>query len=320
MIKWGVIGTGKIASKFTSEFAHIKDAYVHAIASRDLVNAETFAKKHTIVKYYGDYDSLLKDPEIDAVYIATPHASHCQYTLAALEHEKAVLCEKPMGMTFHEVRAMTEMAANKHLLLMEGLWTAFLPQFLYLQHHLTEETFGMLRSVEADFGFPADPNPNSRLLNKTLGGGSLLDIGIYPVFLALSTLGVPHEIKASAEFFETGVDKNCSIHFKYANGANAHLLSSFVSHTPTEAVLIFDKLSLKIHGRFHEPSQIALVEKGRKTIKKFPTKGLGYHYEIAHFNELLKQGKTESPIMSFKTSLALAQLLDEIRFKIGLLY
>jgi len=320
MIKWGIIGAGKIASKFAAEFTYVQNAQVQAIASRSLDKARTFAKKHLISKYYGAYEALLKDPEIDAVYIATPHAFHCECTLKALDYGKAVLCEKPLGMNANEVEQMTEMATEKGLLLMEGMWTAFLPHFSYVQQLTTLQTFGALKSVEADFGFPADLDPNSRLLNKSLGGGSLLDIGIYPVFLALTTLGMPNEIEASAEFFDTAVDQTCKIQFKYAQGASARLLSTFARHTATEALLQFDQCRLKIHGRFHEPSKVTLVFKDQETLKEFPTEGLGYHYEIKHFNELLHEGQTESPIMSLKMSLTLAKVLDLIRDKIHLDY
>ncbi len=320
IIKWGIIGCGKIASKFASDFQFISGAHVEAVASRTDLKAQTFSREHNIPRYFGSYEALLEDADIDAVYIATPHSFHCQNSLAALDHDKAVLCEKPLAMHLGEAQEMANKAKKRKKLLMEGMWTAFLPHYQFVLKQLQEHKFGKLKELRADFGFSADPDPQSRFCNTALGGGSLLDIGIYPVYAALSTLGNPESIEASAEFFETGADKSCRISFDYKGGIKAQLSSSLIEHTPTEAIFICEKGSIKINSRFHEPTSVELFDGIERKTVAFSTEGLGYHYEIEHFNALLRANKTESPIMSLITSMALTSLLDRIRSQIGLHY
>ncbi|WP_115463111.1 Gfo/Idh/MocA family protein [Winogradskyella aurantiaca] len=319
-VQWGILGTGKIASKFASEFQFIANSKIHSVASRSLEKAKSFARDHNIDTYFGCYQELLKEPEIDAIYIATPHSLHCENTLAALKNDKSVLCEKPLAMNLKEVNLMTNKAKEKELLLMEGLWTAFLPHFQFVLRHIKTGQLGKLQSLTADFGFPITENPHSRLYKKSLGGGSLLDIGIYPVFLALSCMGKPESIDARADFFENGVDKSCEITFKYNDGREAILSSTFAKHTPTEAILKFEKGDLKINSRFHEPTSLELITYPKQQSIKFPARGIGYSYEIEHFNELIRNKETQSPIMSYQMSSELMSILDRIRAKIGLVY
>ncbi|WP_400078414.1 Gfo/Idh/MocA family protein [Winogradskyella sp. R77965] len=319
-IKWGIIGAGKIAVKFAADLDKVPNAKLYAIASRTLEKAKLFALEFNADKAYGDYESLASDSEIDAIYIATPHSFHKAHTLLCLNHQKSVLCEKPFAMDLDEVNEMINASKTKEILLMEALWTTFLPHFQYVQNLLSQKHFGEIIRVEADFGFHPKYDETSRLFDKSVGGGSLLDIGIYPVFAALSILGKPNGIEAKAEFFSEGSDSKCDIIFKYDN-AIAHLKSTLIEETKTEAIFHCENGIIKINGRFHEPSSVVLIDKhGISELKTFDYKTIGYSYEIEHFNQLIRDNKIESDIMTFERSQQLIKTLDNIRSLIGLEY
>jgi predicted dehydrogenase len=320
VINWGIIGLGKIAHKFSQDLIKVEDTKLYAVASRNQNKANDFATKYTVEKAYGDYESLAKDPKIDAVYIATPHSFHKEHTILCLNHKKAVLCEKPFAMNSDEVEEMITLSKRNNVLLMEALWTFFLPHYQFALKHINNETFGSIKCLEADFGFNAKKDRSSRLFKKSLGGGSLLDIGIYPVFAALSTLGEPIQIKATANFFENGVDTNCQILFKYSNGAKAKLKSTLIEDTATEAIFHCKHGTIRINSRFHEPSSVTIISEEKTRTFDFECESNGYDYEIRHFNELLRQEKSESDIMTVSFSRKLIKLLDLIRLEIGLDY
>ncbi|XLS30511.1 Gfo/Idh/MocA family protein [Flavobacteriaceae bacterium M23B6Z8] len=320
-VNWGILGAGKIARKFTEDLKHVPDARLYAVAARKLEGAKIFASEFNIPTYHEGYENMLKDMALDIVYIATPHAFHHEHTLLCLNYKKAVLCEKPFALNKAQVEEMIAAAKENKVLLMEALWTAFLPHFQYVQELLKKKTFGEITRLEADFGFPADPDPSLRLYNKSLGGGSLLDIGIYPVYAALVTLGVPDHLEASATFTKTGVDSSCDIHFNYNNGAKAILKSTFLEETPTTATFYCENGIIKINSRFHEPSNVTLMDAtGNKKTIDFDYASNGYSYEAAHLTALYQADEKESPIMSFVFSLQLISLLDKIREEIGLGY
>ncbi len=320
-INWGIIGLGNIAHKFATDLLTIEGAKLYAVASRNQDKAEAFATKYDAVKSYDSYESLAKDKNINAVYIATPHALHKENTILCLEHGIAVLCEKPFAMNSDEVSEMISKAKEKNVLLMEALWTYFLPHYKFVLKTLEENKFGNLVKVESDFGFYRAFDNSSRLFNKPLGGGSLLDIGIYPIFAALSTLGKPEAIKAEATFFENGADSSCKMEFQYQNGATAHLKSTLLEDTPTEATFYCETGMIKINDGWFSPASVTLIpNKGKKETIDFGYKTIGYNYEAIHFNQLLRDGKTKSNIMTFEFSKDLISLLDEVRNEINLEY
>jgi predicted dehydrogenase len=320
VIHWGIIGAGKIAKKFAQDLSTVDDSKLYGIASRNFEKATRFASEFDATKAYGNYQALVKDKNIDAVYIATPHSFHKSHTILCLNHKKAVLCEKPFAMNLEEVQDMIEVAKANNTLLMEALWTAFLPHFIFVQKLLKEKYFGDLFKLEADFGFHPEYDETSRVFDKSVGGGSLLDIGIYPVFTALSTLGQPHTIEAKAKFFASGADAACNIIFHYDDG-EAYLKSTLLEETKTEAIFQCAEGTIKINGRFHEPSTVILIDTyGNSKVKKFDYKTIGYSFEIDHFNQLIRDGKTESNVMTFKRSIELIKILDTIRGLINLKY
>ncbi|MCF7568111.1 Gfo/Idh/MocA family oxidoreductase [Sabulilitoribacter arenilitoris] len=320
-INWGIIGLGNIANKFAKDLLTIENANLYAVASRSSAKANEFAQQYNATKAYECYEDLAEDPNIDAVYIATPHVFHKENTLLCLENNIAVLCEKPFAMDAKEVDTMIAKAKEKKVLLMEALWTYFLPHYRFVLRTLENKTYGNILKLEADFGFKSNHSKTSRVWEKSLGGGSLLDIGIYPVFTALSTLGNPNTIKANAIITETGVDSTCEMTFNYTPNIKAFLESSFIEDTPTEAIFYCKKATIKINTQFHCPTTVTITEaNGEEKTIDFNYKTIGYNYEIEHFNSLLRAQKTESDIMTFQFSKQLIKTLDGVRKIINLHY
>ncbi len=319
-IRWGIIGLGKIAHKFAADLLTVEDAELYAVASRTQEKADEFAGKFHAYKAYNNYDDLVKDSKVDAVYIATPHALHKENTLLCLKNGIAVLCEKPFAMNSEEVYEMIDCAKANNMLLMEALWTYFLPHYNYVLDLIKSKKYGKILKLEADFGFRQEFDETNRVIKKSLGGGSLLDIGIYPVFAALSTLGSPEVIQARATFFENDVDSSCSMVFKYKNGVNAYLKSTLLEETPTEAVFHCENGIIKVNSRFHEPSTVTITSNGKEETKDFGYSTIGYNFEVIHFNELLRQGKIQSDVMTFSFSRKLMKTLDKVSQLIGLEY
>jgi predicted dehydrogenase len=319
IIKWGIIGCGKIANKFATDLMTIPYAKLVAVASRNQENADSFANKYKSEKAYNSYEALAKDNNVDAVYIATPHSFHKEHSILCLQNKKAVLCEKPFAMNLQEVEEMIAVAKENNVLLMEALWTYFLPHYNYVLEIVKNEKFGLLKEVKADFGFFRSYDTNSRLFKKEVGGGSLLDIGIYPIFAALSTLGKPNTIEANATFFENGADSSCTLFFDYGN-AKAVLKSSLLEDLKTEAIFRFENSIVKINSMFHQPATVTIIENNNEETIDFGYKTIGYNFETEHFNQLLRENKTESDIMTFEFSKNLIKILDKARNSIGLEY
>lgn len=319
-INWGIIGLGKIANKFAADLRLSSGSTLYGVASRDISKAKAFGEKFNAIKYYGSYEELAGDAEIDIIYVATPHAFHFENTMMCLRKGKAVLCEKPMGMNSNEVALMIEEAKARNLFLMEGIWTRFIPGTEKLIELLNKKIIGDLSFIRADFGFKANFNPESRIYNKKLGAGSLLDIGIYPIYLSLLTMGVPMDIKAMARMTETGVDSYCSMLFDYENGAKANLESTIEEKTPTEAYIYGTNGSIKLHSRFHHTEKITISRKGEEEILDIKYKGNGYIHEIEEVNKCLLNQEIESSKLPFKTTIDLTALMDRVKKEIGLNY
>jgi predicted dehydrogenase len=319
-IRWGIIGLGKIANKFAQDLLKVEHSQLYAVASRNQEKANSFAKIYHAKVAYNSYEALAKDPNVDAVYIATPHVFHMVHSVLCLTHKKAVLCEKPFAMNFSEVEEMITVAKANNTLLMEAMWTYFLPHYQFALKQIQQQTFGKIMKIEADFGFQPELDMSSRLFNKSLGGGSLLDIGIYPIFSVLSTLGKPIHIESKATFFENEVDSSCLMLFTYDNGVEAHLKSTLLERTPTEAIFYCEKGTIKINSRFQEPSTVTLISEEKEKTVDFDCTTNGYNFEIEHFNDLIRHQKTESHIMTFDFSRNLIKLLDTVRLQIGLNY
>ncbi|MEZ4803468.1 MAG: Gfo/Idh/MocA family oxidoreductase [Gelidibacter sp.] len=319
-IRWGIIGLGKIANKFAEDLKKTKGAQLYAVASRNQEKADSFASQHSVKFAYDSYLDLVKKANVDAVYIATPHSFHKEHAILCLNHKKAVLCEKPLAMNLEEVEEMIQVAKANDTLLMEALWTYFLPHYQFVLNELASKKYGNITKLDADFGFQPFADMETRVFNKSLGGGSLLDIGIYPIFAALSTLGKPIDIDAKAIFFENGVDAECEMIFNYGNSVKAFLKSTLLEKTPTKAIFYCEKGIIQINSRFHEPTTVTVIANGKEETFDFDYKTIGYSFELLHFNELIRQSKTESPIMNFDFSRNLIKLMDDVRHLINLTY
>lgn len=319
-INWGIIGLGKIAHKFAQDLLLSENAILKAVASREINKAKEFGEKYQTTKHYGSYEAIAKDPEIDIIYIATPHVFHYEYTMMCLKNNKSVLCEKPMGMNTQQVKKLIAEAKNRNLFLMEGIWTRFIPATEKLLELLSQQAIGDIESVQADFGFKGDLSSESRVYNKSLGGGSLLDVGIYPIYLSLISLGTPNKITAHARMLENQVDGYCTMELNYDNGAKANLESSIDTDTPIEAIIKGTKGSIKLHRRFHHSEKIT-ISKGDKTQTfELKYKGNGYFHEIEEVNECLLNGRIESKKLPLQNSQQLISILDGVRKEINLSY
>ncbi|WP_340114791.1 Gfo/Idh/MocA family protein [Maribellus mangrovi] len=319
---WAVLGCGKIAHKFISDLKLLPNAKLYAAASRDLQRAKDFAGEWGFEKAYGSYDEMVNDPEVDVVYIATPHSHHHEHTLLCLNHKKAVLCEKAFSLNGKEVAEMIDTAKANNTFLMEAFWTMFQPSFQQAMEILKSGELGKLKIVRSDFAFNAPFLEDKRLYNVELGGGSLLDIGIYPVFAALTSLGVPKTVKTFADFSPTGSEESINIIFKYADGSLANLTSSFAAHSPTQTEYLCEKGYLILNPRWFTPTNITIMKEGEepKTLPKQHREGWGYQYEAEHVMECLDQALIESPKMTWKLSQDLIDLLDRIRIDAGIFF
>jgi len=319
---WAILGCGKIAKKFSSDLKLLPNARLYAAASRDLKNAEGFASENGFEKAYGSYEEMVADPNVDAVYVATPHSHHHEYALLCLNHKKAVLCEKAFAMNKSEAEEMVACAKENNTFLMEAFWTMFQPSFIKAMEIIRSGDLGELRIVRSDFAFKGAFNPEKRLYNVSLGGGSLLDIGIYPVFAALTSLGKPEIIKTFVDFATTGTEESISMIFKYKDGQMANLTSSFAAFSPTQTEYWFEKGYMVLNPKWHAPTNITVWKEGGE-IQTFPSEhkeGTGYQYEAAHVMECLDAGKIESDKMSWQMSIDLMETLDRIRIDAGIFY
>jgi predicted dehydrogenase len=319
MMKWGILGCGNIGGKFADGLKAIPEAQLYAVASRNEEKARQFCRKHGAAKWYADYDSLAADPEIDVVYVATPHAFHKEHTIMCLSGGKHVLCEKPFAVNRNEAEQMVAAAMTKKLFLMEAMWTRFLPVIREVRRLLAQGIVGDIRMITADFGFRADFDPQSRLFDPALGGGSLLDVGVYTVAWANMILNKPpSSLVSTASFAATGVDDQAATILRYDKGEIALLSSSLSAATANEAGIFGTHGSIRIPSFWRAIRATVSGEKEKKI--SIPFRANGYEYEAEEVMRCVKEGKVESPTMPLADSLAILAILDEIRGRWGLVY
>ena len=319
---WAILGCGKIAQKFANDLKVLPNAKLYAAASRSLEKAEAFASEFGFEKAYGSYEEMANDPAVDVVYIASPHSHHCENTLLCLNHKKAVLCEKAFAINSKEVAIMIEASRRNNTFLMEAFWTRFLPSFLKVLDIIRSGELGALKMVRADFAFNAEYIPEDRNYNIALGGGSLLDIGIYPIFMSLMAFGKPTEIKTMAKFSPTGSEESIMMSFGYPGGEIASLFSSFGFYSSTQAEFSFENGFVRMNKHFHIPTSLVYWKNGEeeKPIVFETDPGFGYEHEAAHVMECLDAGKTESDMIPFSLSVDLMEILDRVRKDAGIVY
>jgi predicted dehydrogenase len=322
IIRWGVIAPGRIAHKFVQDLQTVPTGKLMAVASRDLGRAKDFAAQYNAPYAYGSYEALLQCPELDVVYVASPHSGHLAHTLLCLRAGVAVCCEKAFAINGAQVAAMITEAQRNRVFLMEAMWARFNPAINKALEIVESGAIGKIRLLKADFGFQAEFDPTTRLFNKSLAGGALLDIGIYPLFLSYRLFGMPTQMQAAAVFAETGIDETLSAVLTYKDhDAMAVLDATLRATTPCIGLIYGDKGQIEIHSRWHESTGITVkYNDGTTDVFAFNRDTWGYNYEIEEVHRCLQNNQIESEKWSWQDSQNLMQLLDSARQKIGLVY
>lgn len=322
-IKWGIIGPGKIAHEFIRDLNFVSvPQQVTAVLGRTEDSAADFARQYNIPQWYGELDLFLRNADVEAVYIATPHALHHEQALACLRRGIPVLCEKPMTINLEQAKELIAASRSQRTFLMEGMWIRFVPSICQVIDLVRRGLIGKIISVKASMSYRAPHDRGNRYFNPELGGGSLLDLGIYPVFLALQLLGKPQAIKAVGKLSEENIDEACSVLFHYREGQYAILESSLVAQTELVAEIYGDKGSIRILSPWNEqPEGIELSMVGAGKII-YPCKwdGYGFQFEVEEMLSCLEQEKTESEMLPHQFSLDLIATMDEIRQQIHVKY
>jgi predicted dehydrogenase len=319
--KWGILAPGKMSAKFTKGLQLLENVELYAVGSRDLERARLFANEYGFKKSYGSYEEFATDPELDIVYIASPHSHHHEHTMLCLRNNKHVLCEKAFALNSREVEEMISEAKERNLFLMEALWPPFQPFYKKALEILKSEAPGKIIHLNGYFSFLAPYDPNERKFNLALGGSSLLDIGIYPVIDALTFIGVPSDIKASAVFGKTGSEESISVIFSYTDGKMASLYSSFRTNAGIGCDLFCENGNLQI-VRGRDMNQRTTFQTHGMSAQEFTfsPEAMGYHWEAEEVMRCINEGKTESSVVPHSFSLDLIKTLDRIRGEAGIIF
>lgn len=318
---WGILGPGGIASAFTEDLKKLSHHRIGAVGSRTLSNAQKFASKYEGALAYGSYEELVKDPSIDAVYVATPHPSHCDNVILALNAGKPVLCEKPFAVSAEQAQRMVDAARANGVALMEAMWSRFLPHYALVREIISSGVLGKIHTIHADHGQRLADQNIPRLVEPSLAGGALLDLGIYPVSFAHMILGNPSKVTSSAVMTEKGVDAQTSMIFDYPSGAQAILNTTMIEQTPCTAVVAGLNGWLEIDRVFYNPADMR-VHLFDGTVTEYPHTyvGHGLREQADVFRDLVHSGKFESDILSWKDTVDIMKTLDQVRSQIGLRY
>jgi predicted dehydrogenase len=320
-IRWGVVGPGRIAEKVVADFAVVDGAKAVAVASRSLDRARDFADRHGIERAHGSYAAILADPEVDVLYVATPHPQHYAIALAALHAGKALLVEKAFTATVAGAREVVELSRQTGVFAMEAMWTRFQPAVVRLRELIAEGAIGEVRSVQADLGVQRDFDPTDRLFAKELGGGALLDLGVYVVSFAQMLLGDPDTVTATGSVFETGVDAEASLLLGYANGRSATLMTSLRNALPGQARVFGTAGWIDVLPRFHHPQTIVLHRVGAEPEEiTLPQLRDGYSHELIEVTECLRARRSESAVMPLADTLAVQSVLEEAAGQLGVAF
>lgn len=319
--KWGILAPGKMSAKFTIGLKLLDNVELYAVGSRDLKRAKQFAKEFGFKKSYGSYEELVSDPDLEVVYIASPHSYHHAHTLLCLKHKKAVICEKAFALNSREVEEMISEATSQKVFLMEALWPPFQPIYRKTREVLQTGEPGKIIHLNARFSFQPPYDPIDRKFNLALGGGSLLDIGIYPVIDALYFMGDPSQIMAKASFTQNGSEDSISIIFGYEEGRMATLYSSFRTAGGIGCDILCENGNL-LFSRGRDMSQRLNVAMNGKDIKEYSLlpEAMGYQFEAMEVMRCLDEGKLQSEVVPHSFSRNLMNILDRIRKQAGIVF
>jgi predicted dehydrogenase len=321
-IRWGILGAGGIAASFAGDLQLLPDHKLVAIGSRRRDSAEDFAARFHVPHAFGSYDEVCADPEVDVVYVATPHPFHAHDALLALNAGKHVLVEKPFTLNAAEAADVITTARERGLFCMEAMWTRFLPHMRRIREILDAQTLGDIRTVTADHGQRfLPPDLTSRLYAPELGGGALLDLGIYPVSFASYVLGQPARVTAVSDPTETGVDAQTSILLQHQGGSHAVLTTTLGASTPNVGSITGTKGRIEIDPVWYQPSTFTTYTLSG-SVQRFaePRIGHGLRHQAAHVGHVLRAGQVESTVMPLDETLSIMTTMDEVRRQIGLRY
>jgi predicted dehydrogenase len=319
-IRWGILSTGSIASTFVEDLRLLPDATVAAVGSRTLASAERFAAKHGIPRAHGSWRELVEDPQVDAIYVATPHVAHFEATMLSLAAGKATLTEKPFTLDVASSETLVETARERGVFLMEAMWMRCVPAIRRMVELVADGAIGDPTAVHADFGMAGPWDAAHRLMSKALGGGALYDVGIYPVTFAHLFLGTPTAVQAWAQMSPGGVDENTGILLGYDSGALAALTCGLVGDSARRASVTGTTGRIEVPRDFFHPSSFTIWRGGSAETVELPFEGAGYHFEAAEVHRCLREGRTESPLVPLSSTLEILTVLDVIRVKVGLDY
>jgi predicted dehydrogenase len=319
--RWGILGAGHIAEKFCTAIGSVEGAEVYAIASRDGAKGAAFATRHQAVTCYDNYEALMLDEQVDIIYIATPHAFHYEQALACFKSKKAVLCEKPMSLSYRQTKEMIEAAHANKVFFMEGMWTACMPFMEKIKQLINEDTIGNIRFLSADFGFAAPVNTEGRLYKKELGGGAMMDVGVYPLYLATAILGEPSLLKVIAKLTGTGVDEYTNMVLQYPGGATAQLISAITFQTAIEATIIGTKGTINIKNPWFKATEFTvMLNDGSSQQYNMPHQSNGFEHEIKEAMHCLDNGLLQSEKVPHELSLLMSKITGEVLEQAGVEY
>lgn len=320
-VRWGILGTGKIAHQFAAALGRLPGAELIAVGSRFAESAVRFADEFEVARSFKSYAELVGDPEVEVIYVATPHSCHADNTQLALKAGKAVLCEKPFTINATEAREVIGLARDRKLFLMEAMWTRCFPLMAKLRELLASDAVGERRQLTADFGFRAEYQDEPRLFGPQFGGGALLDVGVYPVSLASLLFGPPKRIVSTANLGPTGVDEEAAVILTHGRGEMAILHTAIRLETAQEAIITGTQGRIRIHSPWWRPVAMTMSRADKADERfDFPVEGNGYEYEAQEVMDCLRSGKLESPLMPLAESLSIMETLDAIRAQWGLKY
>ena len=320
--RWGIIGTGNIATQFATCLKVCDNAILQAVGSRSQESADTFGATFNVPTRHATYEGLINDPEVDVVYVSTPHSLHKENSIACLKAGKPVLSEKPFTLNVAESKGVIAVAQETGLFLMEGVWTRFFPAIKQVEQWIAAGKIGNPRMVRADFGFWMDYGDRNRLWDPALGGGSLLDVGIYPITLASIAFGdAPTSIQGMAHISDHGIDEQAAFVLGFSEGRLATLSSAVRAQSDWNAYIYGDEGMIRIHENFWRPDKVTLIPRdGEATTFEQPLESIGFEHEIREVMRCLDAGLTECPTMPHSRTLEVMGTMDTLRAQWGLKY
>ncbi len=320
-IRWGILGTGWIAEMFVTDLKAV-GLTVAAVGSRTQKSADAFAARFDIPRAHGSYEALAADPEVDVIYVATPHPMHAENALLAIANGKHVLVEKAFTLNAAEAARVAEAAADAGVAVMEAMWTRFLPHMVRIREIIAEGTLGDVRTVIAEHDQKLPSDPAHRINNPELGGGGLLDLAIYPVSFAIDILGIPTRVLASATMSDTGVDRQTALIFEHEGGRQSMSHSAIDAAGPVAGAIIGTEARIEIEPWWYNPTSFRVVTPDGEVLEHFehPVVSRGMQYQAIELERVITAGETESPLLPVSESVAIMRVLDEVREQIGLRY